>query len=443
LAQEPQVEESWEEIVESDYNPTNPQVKIWWQAESWPTLEKAKSYAKVPDSKIQTIARQKNATYKSQEIQTVEIKSQSKELTMDWAGRKQVHYFCWRVVRVKFYKKKGLSATAKASWEAAKNLAVVALPGLEQALSQWSQVRSRYGGLAAVTRANNHADRLRQAIERVKNVYDNLRAIQKPAEDQFVQVVEQIQGELKAALGEAEAAKNQLNQEMQNVQQQYEKEKKKAAEEKKLAEAKKREELEKQKKLAEARKLEEMEKQKKLAEAQKKSNTLPVANQEKNDTKPLDPKKSPNNPFTKYVQEVRKKEEQRKETERLAEIERQRKETERLAEIERQRKETERLAEIERQKERGRLAEIERQKEQERLAEIERQRERERLAELERQRKEAERLAEEERKRQEEVVEVSSDGRYKKSRNGVIWDTRTNLEWFVGPNQDTNWDAAR
>ena len=32
--------------------------------------------------------------------------------------------------------------------------------------------------------------------------------------------------------------------------------------------------------------------------------------------------------------------------------------------------------------------------------------------------------------------------RFKKSRNGVIWDTQTNLEWYVGPDQDTTWHEA-
>jgi uncharacterized caspase-like protein len=58
------------------------------------------------------------------------------------------------------------------------------------------------------------------------------------------------------------------------------------------------------------------------------------------------------------------------------------------------------------------------------------------------------RLAEIRRKQEEEAeaakwAEVSSDGRYKKSRAGVILDTKTNLEWFVGPDQDTTWDAAK
>jgi hypothetical protein len=50
------------------------------------------------------------------------------------------------------------------------------------------------------------------------------------------------------------------------------------------------------------------------------------------------------------------------------------------------------------------------------------------------------------RRQQEEAArwtETSSDGRYKKSRDGVILDTQTNLEWYVGPDKDTNWDQAK
>jgi DNA-binding helix-hairpin-helix protein with protein kinase domain len=40
---------------------------------------------------------------------------------------------------------------------------------------------------------------------------------------------------------------------------------------------------------------------------------------------------------------------------------------------------------------------------------------------------------------QRKQVEASSDGRYRKSSAGVILDTRTNLEWYVGPDEDTKW----
>ena len=38
---------------------------------------------------------------------------------------------------------------------------------------------------------------------------------------------------------------------------------------------------------------------------------------------------------------------------------------------------------------------------------------------------------------------TSSDGRYRISVDGAIWDTQTNLEWYEGPDRDTNWDAAK
>jgi hypothetical protein len=46
-------------------------------------------------------------------------------------------------------------------------------------------------------------------------------------------------------------------------------------------------------------------------------------------------------------------------------------------------------------------------------------------------------------KHEEKWAETSSDGRYKKSRVGVILDTKTNLEWFVGLDEDTTWGAAK
>jgi hypothetical protein len=42
-----------------------------------------------------------------------------------------------------------------------------------------------------------------------------------------------------------------------------------------------------------------------------------------------------------------------------------------------------------------------------------------------------------------DVVETSSDGRYQKYSSGVILDRNTNLEWYVGPDQDTTWYEAK
>ena len=50
-----------------------------------------------------------------------------------------------------------------------------------------------------------------------------------------------------------------------------------------------------------------------------------------------------------------------------------------------------------------------------------------------------------ERKRREaaRIVERSSDGRYTKTANGVITDSRTGLQWFIGPDKGTNWYDAK
>ena len=40
------------------------------------------------------------------------------------------------------------------------------------------------------------------------------------------------------------------------------------------------------------------------------------------------------------------------------------------------------------------------------------------------------------------VAKRSSDGRYEVSPEGVITDTKTRLQWYVGPNQDTTWYQA-
>ena len=49
------------------------------------------------------------------------------------------------------------------------------------------------------------------------------------------------------------------------------------------------------------------------------------------------------------------------------------------------------------------------------------------------------------RKRQQatQSVERSSDGRYSKDSQGVITDSRTGLQWYVGPDRDTNWYDAK
>jgi hypothetical protein len=42
-----------------------------------------------------------------------------------------------------------------------------------------------------------------------------------------------------------------------------------------------------------------------------------------------------------------------------------------------------------------------------------------------------------------QAVERSSDGRYSKDRDGVINDSRTGLQWYVGPDRTTNWYDAK
>ena len=71
-------------------------------------------------------------------------------------------------------------------------------------------------------------------------------------------------------------------------------------------------------------------------------------------------------------------------------------------------------------------------------AEAERRRKAEEQARVEAARKEAER------KRREagSTAERSSDGRYSKSSDGVITDSRTGLQWYVGPNKNTTWSDA-
>lgn len=41
------------------------------------------------------------------------------------------------------------------------------------------------------------------------------------------------------------------------------------------------------------------------------------------------------------------------------------------------------------------------------------------------------------------ATEVDRDGRFIKYASGVVWDTKTALEWFAGPDRATTWDEAR
>ena len=100
------------------------------------------------------------------------------------------------------------------------------------------------------------------------------------------------------------------------------------------------------------------------------------------------------------------------------------------AEQQRQRREAQRLAAEREEQERQR-------RESQRLA-TER-------AEQERKQREA-KQAEQERKQREakqSAVKRSTDGRYTVSREGVITDTTTGLQWYVGPDKDTNWNQAK
>jgi len=38
---------------------------------------------------------------------------------------------------------------------------------------------------------------------------------------------------------------------------------------------------------------------------------------------------------------------------------------------------------------------------------------------------------------------IGRDGDFILHRNGVVFDKKTNLEWYVGPDRDTNWDDAK
>ena len=72
-----------------------------------------------------------------------------------------------------------------------------------------------------------------------------------------------------------------------------------------------------------------------------------------------------------------------------------------------------------------------------------------RVAEAERKRKEEEarKKAEEDRKRQQEAErkrrEEEERRRSEQERRGIITDSRTGLEWYEGPDEDTNWGAAK
>jgi hypothetical protein len=39
--------------------------------------------------------------------------------------------------------------------------------------------------------------------------------------------------------------------------------------------------------------------------------------------------------------------------------------------------------------------------------------------------------------------EVARDGVYVAYANGIVKDTKTGLEWVVGPDKDTNWEEAK
>ena len=58
-------------------------------------------------------------------------------------------------------------------------------------------------------------------------------------------------------------------------------------------------------------------------------------------------------------------------------------------------------------------------------------------------RKERERTESERKRRETAILERSSDGRYTKASNGVVTDSRTGLQWYVGPDRDTNWYNAK
>jgi serine/threonine protein kinase len=180
------------------------------------------------------------------------------------------------------------------------------------------------------------------------------------------------------------------------------------------------------------------------------------------------------------LQEIKREQEKqgRKERERqeaIAKAENERKEKERqeaIAKAEQERKERERQAAIAK-------AENER-KERERqaaIATVEEERERERqeaIAKAEQEREEIERratiaktIAKEEKKKANKskrkikyvallilfailgivfsglFSSTSSDGRYRVLSSGIIRDTKTNLEWLVGPDKDTSWDEAK
>ena len=64
--------------------------------------------------------------------------------------------------------------------------------------------------------------------------------------------------------------------------------------------------------------------------------------------------------------------------------------------------------------------------------------EKERRAKAEAARKEAAK-----RQQASRAVERSSDGRYSKDRDGVITDKRTGLQWYVGPERNTDWYDAK
>ena len=107
------------------------------------------------------------------------------------------------------------------------------------------------------------------------------------------------------------------------------------------------------------------------------------------------------------------------------------------AEREREHREAEWLAKEQEQRKAERLEREREQREADRLAKEQEQREAERLA-REREQREADRLAKEQEQRKR-----SADGRYEVSQERVITDTTTGLQWYVGPDRNTNWNEAK
>ncbi len=45
--------------------------------------------------------------------------------------------------------------------------------------------------------------------------------------------------------------------------------------------------------------------------------------------------------------------------------------------------------------------------------------------------------------REKDYISITSDGRFKKTLEGVVIDTKKKLQWFVGPDKDTDWEKAK